>query len=610
MSTTFFKYAERSVDSQVNWAEVGKGMVDMLQEQNRIREEKKAAIDEASRLYGQELANSPQGEFKSANSWILNFSNDAQEARLIQDRLLKNGMLSVKDYTVMRQNITDGTNQLFDVFKEYQSKASEIMARTKKGENQDTEAWLMEQLEGLSNFKNTRAYINPTDYAISLAPMKEDVIDGKKTLVMDNDPNKLLSINSLKNRLNTRLDIYDYATDASRLVESLGDYETGRIFKVPGLYKMAGIEQITDPTMRTKMSAEDKKTVNLYEEWEKNTIGAILANPYDHLSLLTNGIDKVPGTNDDYVPTLDAKLAASSPKYILLKDDGDGVIKPQFTKEQTKAAEKFMQTQIRNSIDRKVQLSAQAEPQPPQPQQWMVDRSDKTKTARDVVNMIGDLYYGKATDINAAIRYFRDSIPNAVDVGRTDKGVTVLFKDGTSRDIPFTDGSGNEVSLEKFIKGAGPLLAEQMDVSRALSRGGYKKGARLSTGLENFNAPVLGGKAEEKRNPLQIANDHLDISLPISLIGMEEEIAVPEILAAVTDLGFEAEESGVGNNVKITAPNGKSEEFGLNESNKTIQAQTMNAIKGFINKNADLDKIGMAILSGRLKGQRNTSKYN
>ena len=38
---TYYKYAERSADSQVNWAEVGKGISDMLADEVKIREEKR-----------------------------------------------------------------------------------------------------------------------------------------------------------------------------------------------------------------------------------------------------------------------------------------------------------------------------------------------------------------------------------------------------------------------------------------------------------------------------------------------------------------------------------------------------------------------------------------
>ena len=48
---TFYKYAERSAESQVNWAEIVKNMTDMLRDEVALREEKKAAIDEATRKY-------------------------------------------------------------------------------------------------------------------------------------------------------------------------------------------------------------------------------------------------------------------------------------------------------------------------------------------------------------------------------------------------------------------------------------------------------------------------------------------------------------------------------------------------------------------------------
>ena len=50
MAKTYYNFAERSADSQINWAEVGKNVTEMLQTEAAIREEKKAAIDEAHGL--------------------------------------------------------------------------------------------------------------------------------------------------------------------------------------------------------------------------------------------------------------------------------------------------------------------------------------------------------------------------------------------------------------------------------------------------------------------------------------------------------------------------------------------------------------------------------
>ena len=131
MAGTYYKYAERNVESQINWAEVGKNLTDMLSEEAKVREEKKAAIDEATRKFGETLANSPQGEHAGMNQWALDYASDAQEARLIQDRLLRSGQLKLRDYNIMRQNITDGTKGAFDLFKEYQEEYKVKMERAK-----------------------------------------------------------------------------------------------------------------------------------------------------------------------------------------------------------------------------------------------------------------------------------------------------------------------------------------------------------------------------------------------------------------------------------------------------------------------------------------------
>lgn len=363
MAKTYYKFAERSAESQINWAEVGKNVTDMLNTEASIREEKKAAIDEASRQYGETLANAPTGDFKAASEWTLDFANDAAQARLMQDRLLKSGRLSVRDYTVQRQNLGDSTKQMFEVSKEYQDKAKELMERYELGKSQETEAWLMEQIEGLSNFTNTKAYINPTNGQVSIAKMVKKVgDDGKEVMMMDENPDNYMSVNQLRNRMNVKLDKYDYVGAVDGQVEALGDVLKTSVTKLKGAYRMLRIDEMTDPTLRTRLSDEDKKTLTAYQEWESGMIKAELANPFNQLGLLTDAVDKVPGTNDFYEPTFDAKLAGSNPKYILLEDDGSGMIRPKFTESQTKAATDFLRVQTRNAVDQQTKTDLQAEP--------------------------------------------------------------------------------------------------------------------------------------------------------------------------------------------------------------------------------------------------------
>ena len=118
---TFYKYAERNAQSQINWAEVGRNITDTLREEARIREEKIATIDENTRQLGITIENNPQGEHEGLNQWSLDYASNAQEMRLIQDRLLRSGQLNLRDYTKMRQNLSDGTDGIFSALEEYQT---------------------------------------------------------------------------------------------------------------------------------------------------------------------------------------------------------------------------------------------------------------------------------------------------------------------------------------------------------------------------------------------------------------------------------------------------------------------------------------------------------
>jgi hypothetical protein len=186
--------------------------------------------------------------------------------------------------------------------------------------------------------------------------------DGKEVMMMDENPDNYMSVNQLRNRMNVKLDKYDYVAAVSGQVDALGEVLKTSVTKLKGAYRMLRIDEMTDPTLRTRLSDEDQKTLTAYQEWESGMIKAELANPFNQLGLLTDAVDKVPGTNDFYEPTFDAELAKTNAKYILLEDDGSGMIRPKFTEEQTKAATDLLRTQTRNAVDQQTKTDLQAEP--------------------------------------------------------------------------------------------------------------------------------------------------------------------------------------------------------------------------------------------------------
>jgi len=158
---TYYKYAERDADSQVNWAEVGKGLSDMLAETNRVRQEKKDAIDAATRETMKYLAETPNGEHVGARESVLDYANNASNRLRIAEQQLKSGQMSVKDYTIFRQNLIDGTNLAFNANKAFQEGWNLTREREREGISSGLEPQNWAEVEGFGNWRNIGWQIGP-----------------------------------------------------------------------------------------------------------------------------------------------------------------------------------------------------------------------------------------------------------------------------------------------------------------------------------------------------------------------------------------------------------------------------------------------------------------
>lgn len=526
---TYYKYAEREADSYINWAEVGKNMSDMLANENKVREEKKAALDAASREFGETLANAPQGESKLMNEWALQYANDAQSARLMQDKLLKSGQLKLKDYLVMRQNVTDGTTSAFNLSKEYQEEFKTKWDRMKADQSQDLEQFLMAEAEGFGNFTQTQLYINPTDGKVSVA-FKEK--DANGVYVMSKDPNKFTDINSLRNRIKGNFDKYDVGTNMDAYVDGLGT-EINAFVQTKNSYGATGtIMEVLDYTKRENFPTDPEKVKALYAEavkkgfkgtqdqWlsnqknlqaaamdfekaETKALEAQLANPYNTSSLLTNTVNVAPN-GKEYSFTWDEKVAAANPDKILLRNKPNGNPVPEFSEEQKKVALDRLRLEARMRYDKKESLTSTSQLQKQYAPQYVQQQGQDDKNLVNTATLIGTLWGGAdGAAIKKATTAFRDINPNVQKVDRTPTGVVVTLKgaDGKleTRNLPFYGTDGKLMSQQDFIMSAAPLLGGNADWKSAVSRGGLLKGAK-------FNETA--SEASEVERPTTQADDY------------------------------------------------------------------------------------------------------
>ena len=164
----YYGYVEGEAANQINWGEIGKNMSDMLVTQKRVREEKRVAIDDASRDLGEELAKAPVGTYDAGNKFILGYAENAQQYRMMTDKLLKSGQLKLKDYMVGRANINSNTETLFDLTAGWQKEYAIKMQRLKENKSQPLEALMMEELEEMANLRDVTAMPDPTNGLVNL----------------------------------------------------------------------------------------------------------------------------------------------------------------------------------------------------------------------------------------------------------------------------------------------------------------------------------------------------------------------------------------------------------------------------------------------------------
>ena len=478
---TYYKYAERSAGSQVNWAEIGKNLTDTLQEEVRIREEKKAAIDEASRQYGITLENSPQGDNTTLNQWGLNFGGDAQEARLLQDRLLKSGQLKLKDYTIMRQNLTDGTNTAFSLLDEYNAEYKSKMERAKSMDpataSQYLEQWLMEQGEAFANFKESKLYINPSTFAVNIAKVK--TVNGVEQ--MSTDPNDFTTVNELRNRIKSRYDKFDSDGYLAKQVALLGTDIKATI--KAGTSRKVG-QVLTEEDIRQREGAQ--KAISAL-------VDAGLTIPTNVSSVLTNDLGLYSDPNDPNAAAVPFTFTFNKKemgKNVIYLENVDGKLTPNFTEEQRKLAKDYMLEKINLMVTRKEDIDVYTEPRPAA----TTSNTNKSREdyAKDVSrgNLLGYFYSGDGTQIETA-RQAIEALPGVDTVTRTDEGVIVNFIDDkgniTTKEFSFYDENGNKKSIDLFVNSMSqPIYGLNVSLD-AMTQGAY------NIGNTNLNTEYGGG---------------------------------------------------------------------------------------------------------------------
>ena len=495
---TYYKYAERDANSQVNWSEITSNMVNSLKEVQTIRDSKRKAINDATTELSTTLSEAPQGEHKGLNEFAMTYANNAQEMRLMQDKLLKSGQLKLKDYNIGRANLTQGTSKLFNLSKKYQAQYKVKMDRLEGGLSATQEQWQMSELEGFANFSNHEAYINPTNGQVNMGKLIDKEVAGKTVRTMDRTPGSFTTIDQLNFAVSDQVNKYNLDNFNAEVSNFAKTYLT-----TDGAYS----------------SLDDVRQMPEFESMKKNIIKSQLVDPRAVGSILTNFVG-IASNGKSFTFTRDPNKKDAN--TILLVDDpnqpGSGRLSPDFSgsvgKKQMESAEKFLDTQLERQLPSKETTKAV----PDLTSSEITARATRKEEDYQISN-VGKLMTGTETDMTTLTEYFRDLNPATQKVKRSPDGIDVFYRNPNTkkietRSISFYTGEGENrksKTVAQFIESASPLLTGNKNIRTILERGNYDKNATFNDTLtKDYIAEVNVSEVADKSLDMEVIDKDLN----------------------------------------------------------------------------------------------------
>jgi hypothetical protein len=591
MAKTYFKAQPTAAETQINWAEVGKNFSDMLTEEARVREEKKAAIDEASRQYQQTLNDVEQGQSATANQWWLTAAGEMQQQMLMQDRMLKSGALNPRDYTIMRQNLVDGTDGLINVFGEYNKEFKDRMDRFENGESQDLEQWAMAELENFGNFQNTAVVVNPETGMLSVADLDED-----KNII--NNPNSIRSVTSLQNLLARRYDKYDLDAATTEFAGSVGTWDTisrtygsefakGLITKTSDpFFKEFTKDELVSLGMSEADAGQYEGVLNAYKANEDLFVSDIMSVWSNTSSILTNSISFAPN-GKEYTFTFDKQGRAEN-EILLIKDPQTGQLIAEYTPEQKEAVAQAIRDSLRNKLDREIgQATPVADFTRPTAQQEKTAASQQQ--AQDLVGVWSELYYKegeqKQASLDALLSSQKAVDSGLIDIKVSDKQVEFVYTNPSkNRTIAIPENPTQDDWIRVGVELHG--IADIDDATRAAGRfpqdaefGGFtdEQGQTITFEARREGpTPEVDPVEEVARRTTTAVKDEF-------FFNQTNTDVQADIEAIVAPLGLNVSSDVIGNNMTITNPEtGATITVNTNEDAAEAAKQAA-ALRAFIN---------------------------
>ena len=550
----FYKYVRRQGQNNVDWGKIGQDMSTGIKQVFDEREQKRQDLDDMNQSLMTAANEVEMGQNQTFNQFVLDGSAQTKDFLLMQNKLLKKGLLNPNDYTRAMQTVKDDWSSFSTATKKFNEVYKESFDRLNDGTMSAEEAFKKEGLFQFGNVQNKGIFVNPVDGRLYLAERDE-----KGNLITD--PSKLINVAGMNNMINEKINKFDVV---------------GAVDK--GATKMAPIINV----LRQKgiLTLEDARQNPMYKKAKDDFISSLLANPKQATSVLGDYLG-------GYDFTYDQSKAGGNTIY--LKKDGDGVGQPQLTKEQEASAREALDAAFEAQIESK---------QTPMPV-YAPQRASSSGSKDD--DMIAS--YGNALKIASGsaeapgLAQAISANPNSTvsNIVASPQAITIEFKDGRpAQVISRMNPDGTQMSVDQVAQAVFPFMdpratpAKVADVAAEYNR---KNGQPQTNELGTFGE-INYESISEKMVIANVDGTPTPVTLRTSIMQIDPDIKNwSQLDAAAKNINSRIDVSPHGNKdyVKISFPGTTTKMFPLksSESLERISTYLESLNKYIFNKQAN-----------------------
>ena len=321
----FFKYVGKADRGIQDWSKIGKDISDGLKEVTDKRQAERARIDKLTSDAINEVNNVQLGQSKTFNQFILNGSGQTKSALLMQEKLLKQGVVKPQDYLNFRQVVTDDWANLSEAAKSFNKDYAESMKRLQDGEAAMQEMYQNEKYDAFMNVQDKSVFVNPVDGRIYLT-----TTDGDGNI--ERDPASMMNVNAINARRKDKINKFNVQAEVQKATGALG--------KVVKALNADGVITRDDKRLNEYSMLIDGVEMT-FNDAKNDIIDSLMTSPRNNASILTDTIGGYTFTDVE---------SEAGGKVIYLEQDGMGLFQPKLTDDQLSAVRNKLNMEIEKQL--------------------------------------------------------------------------------------------------------------------------------------------------------------------------------------------------------------------------------------------------------------------